>query len=276
MEEELAQHVLKLEERLFGLTISDIRRLAFQLASRNKIPKTFSVSKGMAGKAWFYNFMKRHPYLSLRQPEKISLASAAGFNRRNVNEFFNVLERTVDAYGFTTLTIYNVDESGFSTVQKRNRKIVGSEVDIVECEDGPEVENTDSTDSEDNIPLIVLRKINSKNEYKPPNWHKLGRERECFLFTSRSGVPDFVRDLKTPNKLFNLFFTDEVINNLVFQTNLYAQQEHMKTGKFYLKTDFTEMKAFLDEVIQVEEAQVEANVMDDNGDTSSEWKNKQY
>ncbi|KAI4458948.1 abl interactor family member [Holotrichia oblita] len=37
----------------------------------------------------------------------------------------------------------------------------GSEVDIVEYEDGPEVKNTDSTDSEDNIPLIeVLRKIN--------------------------------------------------------------------------------------------------------------------
>ncbi|KAI4458950.1 abl interactor family member [Holotrichia oblita] len=89
----------------------------------------------------------------------------------------------------------------------------GSEVDIVEYEDGPEVKNTDSTDSEDNIPLIeVLRKINSKNEYKPPNWHKLDR-RENFLFTSRSGVPDFVRDLKTPNELFNLFFTDEKEHN---------------------------------------------------------------
>lgn len=124
MEMELAQHILKLEARLFGLTISDIRRLAFQLASRNQIPNTFNAEKGMAGKAWYYNFMARHPYLSLRQPEKVSLARAAGFNKKNVYEFFDILERTVDEHGFTAMTIYNVDESGFSTVQKRNQKIV--------------------------------------------------------------------------------------------------------------------------------------------------------
>lgn len=122
MEEELAQHILKLEARLFGLTISDIRRLAFQLANRNRIPNTFNAEKGMAGKAWYYNFMTRHPYLSLRQPEKVSLARATGFNRKNVYEFFDILEKTVDKYGFTAMTIYNVDESGFSTVQKKNRK----------------------------------------------------------------------------------------------------------------------------------------------------------
>lgn len=125
MEEELARHIIKLEERLFGLTISDIRRLAFQLASRNKIPNTFNAEKGMAGKAWFYNFMKRHPHLSVRQTEKVSLARTAGFNRKNVNEFFDILERTVDEYGFTALTIYNVDESGFSTVQKKKQKNSG-------------------------------------------------------------------------------------------------------------------------------------------------------
>ncbi|KAJ8960694.1 hypothetical protein NQ317_009537 [Molorchus minor] len=84
----------------------------------------FNENKQMAGKAWYYAFMKRHNFLSLRQPEKISMARASGFNKKNVYAFFDILERCVDENGFTALTIFNVDESGFSTVQKRNQKII--------------------------------------------------------------------------------------------------------------------------------------------------------
>lgn len=125
VEQELAQHILKLEERLFGLTIRDVRRLAYQLAEKNGIPNNFNKEKGMAGKWWYYQFMKRHPTLSLRQPEKVSIARANGFNKKNVGEFFDILEKTVDEHGFNAMQIYNVDESGFSTVQKKNQKIVG-------------------------------------------------------------------------------------------------------------------------------------------------------
>lgn len=124
IEKELANHILKLEERFFGVTISDVRRLAFQIAVRNNIPHNFNMNKQMAGKAWYYSFMKRHDFLSLRQPEKISMARASGFNKQNVYEFFNILEKCVDENGFTALTIFNVDESGFSTVQKKNQKII--------------------------------------------------------------------------------------------------------------------------------------------------------
>nr|CAI5850859.1 unnamed protein product [Callosobruchus analis] len=65
----------------------------------------------MAGKAWYYAFMKRHKNLSLRLPEKVSMARAAGFNEQNVNHFFDLLEKLVDKEGFNALTVYNVDES---------------------------------------------------------------------------------------------------------------------------------------------------------------------
>ncbi|CAH1963229.1 unnamed protein product [Acanthoscelides obtectus] len=123
-EMELAKHILKLEERFFGVTIRDVRRLAFQIAVRNDIPHRFNINKEMAGKGWYYSFMNRHPELSLRQPEKISMARATGFNQKNVHEFFDILERCVDENCFTAQTTYNVDESGFSTVQKRNQKII--------------------------------------------------------------------------------------------------------------------------------------------------------
>ncbi|CAH2003684.1 unnamed protein product [Acanthoscelides obtectus] len=76
----------------------------------------------MAGKGWYYTFMNRHPELSLRLPEKISMARATGFNQKNVHEFFDILVKCVDENRFYAQTIHTVNESGFSTVQKRNKK----------------------------------------------------------------------------------------------------------------------------------------------------------
>ncbi|CAH1966255.1 unnamed protein product [Acanthoscelides obtectus] len=125
IEIELAKYILKLEERFFGATIGDFRRLAFQIAVRNDIPHRFDISKEMAGKGWYYSFMNRYPELSLRLLEKISMSTATGFNKKkNVHEFFDILVKCVGENGFTGHTIYNLDESGFSTVQKRNQKIM--------------------------------------------------------------------------------------------------------------------------------------------------------
>uniref|UniRef100_A0A8D8RXB4 HTH psq-type domain-containing protein n=1 Tax=Cacopsylla melanoneura TaxID=428564 RepID=A0A8D8RXB4_9HEMI len=43
-ESEIVEHVLTMEQRLFGLTLSDLRRLAFQLAVSNNIPHRFNVT----------------------------------------------------------------------------------------------------------------------------------------------------------------------------------------------------------------------------------------
>jgi hypothetical protein len=54
-------------------------------------------------------------------------------------------------------------------------------------------------------------------------------------FVAHSGVKDIVRNIQdtTPYKIFNLLFTDELIEHIVFQTNLYASQKEKKiTHKF--------------------------------------------
>lgn len=124
METELASHILKFEECMFGLTIKDVRELAFEFADKNDIAHSFDKEKRMAGKKWFYSFMRRHPTLSLRQPESTSLARAKGFNRESVKEFFKLLKETVDKNNISASRIYNVDESGYTTVQKKVQRVI--------------------------------------------------------------------------------------------------------------------------------------------------------
>ncbi|CAH1996882.1 unnamed protein product [Acanthoscelides obtectus] len=47
-----------------------------------------------------------------------------GSTKKNVHEFFDILEKCFDENGLTAQQIYNVDETGFSSVQKRNQKII--------------------------------------------------------------------------------------------------------------------------------------------------------
>lgn len=126
IENEIKSHILKLEEMMFGLTQLDVRKLAFDVAEKNGMAHSFNRQKGVAGKKWYYNFMKRHPDLSLRTPECTSLARARGFNRASVSKFFDLLENICDRNALDGTRVFNVDESGFSTVQKRCQKIVAT------------------------------------------------------------------------------------------------------------------------------------------------------
>lgn len=125
IEKELAQHLLYMESCMFGLTINDVRRLAYQIVEQNKIKHSFNKEKQMAGKSWFYKFMRRHRTLSVRQPESTSINRAKGFNKDNIYHFFDKLEKIVEEKKFNPNNIFNVDETGFSTVQKKSQKVIG-------------------------------------------------------------------------------------------------------------------------------------------------------
>ncbi|CAH2003933.1 unnamed protein product [Acanthoscelides obtectus] len=123
-EAQLVQHILELENRFYGLTLRDVRKLAFQLAERNNIKHNFNKDTQMAGKAWASDFRKRHPELTLRSPEATSLARAQGFNKVSVTKYFDLLEEVRSKTNYPPHRIFNVDESGFTTVQNKSSKVL--------------------------------------------------------------------------------------------------------------------------------------------------------
>lgn len=109
---------------------SDFLFHLFQLAEAKGIPHKFNKEVQMAGRDWFRSFIKRHPELAVRLPESTSISRAKAFNKDAISKFFDNLEPFI---GVDQARIYNVDETGISTVTKpvkilaaRGRKRVGS------------------------------------------------------------------------------------------------------------------------------------------------------
>ena len=95
-EKALDEYIKEMESKLFGLTRTDVRKLAYEFAVRNNITHSFSNDKQMAGTDWLYAFMKRNPDISLRKPEPTSLARAMGFNKPQVKRFYDLLGDIMD------------------------------------------------------------------------------------------------------------------------------------------------------------------------------------
>lgn len=117
-EVELVEHVIQLAKVFFGITPLKLRKLAFDYAEANGIKHNFNRDRKMAGKDWYYQFMRRHSQISLRKPEATSINRIKAFNEEDVKLFFRNLDSMYQKYRFKPDSIYNVDESGITTVQK--------------------------------------------------------------------------------------------------------------------------------------------------------------
>ena len=125
-ESELTQYIIAASNVYFGLCPADVRKLAYQcgVAAGIKMPTSWTRDQ-MAGRDWFTSFMKRNPTLSIRTAEATSLSRATSFNVANVSAFFDKLEDVKVRYGLTNKDMWNLDETGVTTVQKP-RQVVAS------------------------------------------------------------------------------------------------------------------------------------------------------
>ena len=117
-EEQLCAYILRMEV-LLGRTLDDVRHIAYQSAVRNDIPHNFNADSQKAGEDWLQGFRRRRPLLSLRTPEATSAARARGFNKVNVDASYALYGKLEDAHHFNPGDVYNVDETGITTVQGR-------------------------------------------------------------------------------------------------------------------------------------------------------------
>lgn len=123
---ELKEYVLLLSKLFFGLTPDGLRRLAFRYAEKHHIVHNFNREKGVAGKAWLYGFLKRVPEVKLRQPEGTSLNRISSFNKEAVKLFYSNLEILMQKFNFEPNRIFNMDETGITTVQAKCPKVYGA------------------------------------------------------------------------------------------------------------------------------------------------------
>ena len=114
MQADLAQHMASLSDKFFGVSVDQCRQMA--MANSLRVPQNWMRNK-KAGYDWYLNFKTRHK-LSVRTPEATSMARATAFNKHTVGEFFANLKKAYDKYEFCPHRIYNMDETGCTTVQK--------------------------------------------------------------------------------------------------------------------------------------------------------------
>ncbi|XP_047129469.1 uncharacterized protein LOC124809425 [Hydra vulgaris] len=118
-ETSLSDYLLRPSKLHYGLSTKTTRKLAYEFAMTlsKRIPKSWK-SLQIAGKQWLRGFMLLRNELSLRNPEATSMARATAFNCYTVGEFFTNLKDVCLRHKFQPQNIYNVDETGLTTVQK--------------------------------------------------------------------------------------------------------------------------------------------------------------
>lgn len=113
----LKKYVLHCSKIQYGMSYKQVRRFAYEYAKSLslKYPAIWETTRE-AGESWMECFMRRNPDLSLRKPENTSLARATSFNPTNVKNYFDNLERALKRYNITGDKIFNLDETGVTTV----------------------------------------------------------------------------------------------------------------------------------------------------------------
>ncbi|XP_057660723.1 uncharacterized protein LOC130896560 [Diorhabda carinulata] len=113
-------HIQKLQKHGFAPTRENVRAMAFHLADQLKIKHPFNRDSKLAGYDWLHMFLQRHPDLSVRKAEGVSLARCNGMNKEKVSAYFNLLETTLMEAGLVNKPghIFNMDETGLQLNNK--------------------------------------------------------------------------------------------------------------------------------------------------------------
>ncbi|KAL0812034.1 hypothetical protein ABMA28_009428 [Loxostege sticticalis] len=105
-EQQLTKYLIRCADIYFGFSPKEVRKLAFELTTKYNLKKDLNPALS-----------------SVRVAQATSLARATSFNKTNVEAFFDNLKTVMDRHTYEPQDIYNVDETGVTTVQKPDRVI---------------------------------------------------------------------------------------------------------------------------------------------------------
>ena len=173
-EDAIESYAIKIAKMFYGLQTKAFRIMVYKYAEAVGSPALPEVwrTEGMATRDWYYAFMHRHPNLALKAPEGMSLARAMAFNKVNVEVFFNAYIQAVEQYEFTADRIFNLDESGLSTVMKPCKVV---------CERGRPVASQVARERGSHMTFVGI--INAAGQGFPP----------VFIVARKKLNPDFLR-----------------------------------------------------------------------------------
>ncbi|KAJ5568130.1 hypothetical protein N7450_001957 [Penicillium hetheringtonii] len=118
-EELLQQRILSLDRRGAAPTQAHVREMAnLLLAKRGSTPIQ------TVGEKWVYNFIQRHPELKSRFSRRYDYQRALQENPKIIQEWFNLVQTTIQQYGILADDIYNFDETGFAMGLCATHKVI--------------------------------------------------------------------------------------------------------------------------------------------------------
>lgn len=159
LEQKLVAYIVEMQELGFGLTVNQIRKIAFSLAEAKNPKHCFSSDKGFAGWNWWVSFKQRYG-LSLRTPENLSAGRASCSNPAILADFYEKLEKTLIEHDLLESPdkIWNCDETGLMFVNKPSKIVskIGKQY-VYNC-----------TYAEKGTTTTVLAAINASGCFLPP------------------------------------------------------------------------------------------------------------
>lgn len=151
-----------------------IRRLAFEFAEKVGKETPFNKDMRKAGPHWLRSFLERHPELSIRQAEGLSIARAQGLNRGEVNKMFDLLLNVMTEHNLLDKPdkIFNIDETGVQlnnstgkVIATRGARVVHS---ITSAEKGETLSVIACCNAVGNFlpPVVIIKGVNKKPEFQ--------------------------------------------------------------------------------------------------------------
>lgn len=127
LEQNIFHYINEMQELGFGLTVNQVRVIAYKIAECSGRQNFFNPKAKIASKWWWASFKERYG-LSLRVPENLSAYRASMANSEIIYDYYsklNFLLQKLDLLNKPS-QIWNCDETGLSYVVRPHKIIVVS------------------------------------------------------------------------------------------------------------------------------------------------------